>query len=304
MVDLPDPVCGPGDVSAASRRARPAARTRTAGTCAQAAGRARARAGRRGRRGRRGRVGGGGRAIAVAILHHHAACGACRRVRVGPRDAVPRSSARPALDPGGFAEYVRVSRRSSSASCSRSTGLDPVVATCTRAARVRAARAGPRRGWRRATELLIVGAGASGLLHLAAALAHGVERVRVVEPRADRRSVAVGWGAERARRRAGRRRRRHDADPARSPRRPPRSARAGGCARTRRRSRGRRRGRRRRDLPARADRHVIVVGRRGRHARGARAAAVGRVRTDELIARRFAARGDGAALAAQRAASR
>ncbi len=38
--------------------------------------------------------------------------------------------------------------------------------------------------------------GASGLLHIAAARARGVERVLVAEPRADRRERALAWGAE------------------------------------------------------------------------------------------------------------
>jgi L-iditol 2-dehydrogenase len=40
-----------------------------------------------------------------------------------------------------------------------------------------------------------VGAGASGLLHVAAARARGVERVLVAEPRADRLERALRWGA-------------------------------------------------------------------------------------------------------------
>jgi L-iditol 2-dehydrogenase len=43
--------------------------------------------------------------------------------------------------------------------------------------------------------LLVAGAGTSGLLHVAAARAHGVERVLVAEPRADRRERAQAWGA-------------------------------------------------------------------------------------------------------------
>ena len=42
----------------------------------------------------------------------------------------------------------------------------------------------------------MVGAGTSGLLHVAAARARGVERVLVAEPRSDRRERALGWGAE------------------------------------------------------------------------------------------------------------
>jgi L-iditol 2-dehydrogenase len=42
----------------------------------------------------------------------------------------------------------------------------------------------------------VVGAGTSGLLHIAAARARGVERVLVAEPREDRRERALAWGAE------------------------------------------------------------------------------------------------------------
>ena len=44
--------------------------------------------------------------------------------------------------------------------------------------------------------LLIAGAGASGLLHVAAACARGVESVRVIEPDPVRHARALAWGAE------------------------------------------------------------------------------------------------------------
>ena len=53
--------------------------------------------------------------------------------------------------------------------------------------------------------LLVVGAGASGLLHVAAARARGIERVLVAEPRGRPPRAGAGLGRRRPRRRAGRR---------------------------------------------------------------------------------------------------
>jgi L-iditol 2-dehydrogenase len=128
------------------------------------------------------------------VIHHHAACGACRVCAAGHETLCPQfRSTR--LDPGGFAEYVRVQAELVDELLPLGD-LDPVAATCTEplACAIRAqdrVRLGP------ADALLVVGAGASGLLHIAAARARGVERVLVAEPRADRRERALVWGATR-----------------------------------------------------------------------------------------------------------
>jgi L-iditol 2-dehydrogenase len=71
-----------------------------------------------------------------------------------------------------------------------------VAATCTEPLAC-ALRAQARLGLRPGDTLLVAGAGASGLLHIAAARARGIERVLVAEPREERLARAVAWGAER-----------------------------------------------------------------------------------------------------------
>jgi L-iditol 2-dehydrogenase len=192
MVDLPDPVCGPGDV---------VCRVTACATCGSDAHGwyvARKLPAVLGHEpvGEVVEVGADVSGVAVGdavALHHHAACGACRVCASG-HETLCRQYRSTALDPGGYAEYVRVSPQLVGELLPLE-GLDPVVATCTEPLAC-ALRAQDRVRLAPGDRLLIVGTGASGLLHLAAALARGVERVWVVEPRADRRSVAVGWGAE------------------------------------------------------------------------------------------------------------
>ena len=54
-----------------------------------------------------------------------------------------------------------------------------------------------RAGLRAGDTLLVVGAGANGLLQVAAAHARGVEAVWMREPRPERLALAEAWGAER-----------------------------------------------------------------------------------------------------------
>ena len=97
------------------------------------------------------------------------------------------------LDPGGFAEYVRIQPELVD-DLLPLDGLDPIAATCTEPLAC-ALRAQDRVGLTPRDTLLVVGAGTSGLLHIGAARARGVERVLVAEPRADRRERALEWGA-------------------------------------------------------------------------------------------------------------
>jgi L-iditol 2-dehydrogenase len=128
----------------------------------------------------------------VVAIHHHAPCGACERCARGHETlcAAYRASG---LDPGGFAEYVRLPA-GLVGELLPLDGLDPVVATLTEPLGC-ALRAQARCGVARDRSLLVVGAGASGLLQIAAARARGVERVYVAEPDDARRALAVTWGA-------------------------------------------------------------------------------------------------------------
>jgi L-iditol 2-dehydrogenase len=125
-------------------------------------------------------------------IHHHAPCGRCERCRRGHETlcAQFRSSA---LDPGGFAEYVRIPAELVGELLPLD-GLDPVLATCVEPLGC-ALRAQARAGVRPGRSLLVVGAGASGLLHVAAARAQAVEAIHVVELDEARRALAVAWGA-------------------------------------------------------------------------------------------------------------
>jgi L-iditol 2-dehydrogenase len=125
-------------------------------------------------------------------IHHHAPCGECRRCRRGHETLCERfRSTR--LDPGGFAEYVRVQAELVEELLPLD-GMDPVLATFTEPLGC-ALRAQRRAGLAPGDAVLVVGAGASGLLNIAAAHASGVDAVWVREPRPDRLALAERWGA-------------------------------------------------------------------------------------------------------------
>jgi L-iditol 2-dehydrogenase len=126
-------------------------------------------------------------------IHHHVPCGACERCRRGHETLCPTFRGT-RIDPGGFAEYVRIEPRLVGELYPLG-GLDPVVATLTEPLAC-AVRAQERIGLRARDRLLVLGAGTSGLLAIAAARARGVERIFVAEPDAGRRSRARAWGAE------------------------------------------------------------------------------------------------------------
>jgi L-iditol 2-dehydrogenase len=125
-------------------------------------------------------------------IHHHAPCGECRRCRHGHETLCERFRAT-ALDPGGFAEYVRIEPELVGELLPLD-GLDPVTATLCEPLAC-ALRAQDRAGVAPGDSLLVVGAGASGLLHVAAAHARGVDAVWVREPDATRLARAEAWGA-------------------------------------------------------------------------------------------------------------
>jgi len=125
-------------------------------------------------------------------IHHHAPCGECRRCLHGHETLCERFRAT-ALDPGGFAEYVRIQPELVDELLPLD-GLDPVAATVTEPLGC-ALRAQDRAGIRPGDSLLVVGAGCSGLLHVAAAHARGVDAVWVREPDPLRLAQAESWGA-------------------------------------------------------------------------------------------------------------
>jgi L-iditol 2-dehydrogenase len=127
-------------------------------------------------------------------IHHHAPCGECRRCRRGHETLCERFRAT-GLDPGGFAEQVRVPAELVGELLPLPEGLDPVAATFVEPLAC-VLRSQDRAGLRPGDSLLVVGAGANGLLQIAAAHARAVEAVWVREPRPDRLRVAQSWGAE------------------------------------------------------------------------------------------------------------
>ena len=126
------------------------------------------------------------------VVHHHAPCGDCRRCRRGHETLCDRFRAT-ALDPGGFAEQVRVEAALVPELLALGT-LDPLAGTFVEPLGC-VLRALDRTRLAAGDELLVVGAGSNGLLAVAAARARGVQRVWIREPRADRRRIAEAWGA-------------------------------------------------------------------------------------------------------------
>jgi len=127
-------------------------------------------------------------------LHHHAPCAECRRCRRGHETLCERfRSTR--LDPGGFAERVRVPAELVE-EILLVGDLDPVAATFVEPLAC-VLRSQERAGLAPGDAMLVVGAGGNGQLHIAAAHARDVEVVWVREPRPDRLAMAEALGAER-----------------------------------------------------------------------------------------------------------
>jgi L-iditol 2-dehydrogenase len=126
------------------------------------------------------------------VIHHHAPCGQCRRCLRGHETLCDQFRST-ALDPGGFAERVRLSPPLV-AELLELGGVDPVAGTFTEPLGC-VLRALQRAGLRAGDSLLVVGAGSNGLLAVAAARARAIEAVWIREPRADRRLLAERLGA-------------------------------------------------------------------------------------------------------------
>jgi L-iditol 2-dehydrogenase len=142
-------------------------------------------------------VGDGVSGVAVGdrvVIHHHAPCGECRRCRRGHETLCERFRST-ALDPGGFTERVRVPAELAAEllvldglDAERATFVEPLACVL---------RAFDRAGLRAGDSLVVIGAGTSGLLAVAAAHARAVEAVWVREPRPERLERALALGAER-----------------------------------------------------------------------------------------------------------
>jgi L-iditol 2-dehydrogenase len=128
-------------------------------------------------------------------IHHHTPCGECRRCRRGHETMCERFRAT-RLDPGGFAERVRLTPELVAELLVLPAGLDPVEATLVEPLAC-VLRAQDRSGLRAGDSLLVVGAGVNGLLSIGAAHSRGVDAVWVREPRPDRLARALAAGAER-----------------------------------------------------------------------------------------------------------
>jgi L-iditol 2-dehydrogenase len=131
---------------------------------------------------------------ARVAIHHHTPCGECRRCRRGHETLCERFRAS-RLDPGGFAERVRITQELVPELLELPAGLDAVTATFIEPLAC-VLRAQDRAGVHAGDSLLVVGAGVNGVLQIAAAHARGVEVVWVREPRPERLKLAEAWGAE------------------------------------------------------------------------------------------------------------
>lgn len=127
-------------------------------------------------------------------IHHHAPCGECRRCRRGHETMCERFRST-GLEPGGFAERVRIASDLVPELLPLPDGLDPAAATLIEPLAC-VLRAQDRAGLRAGDGLLVVGAGVNGLLQIAAAHARAVEAVWVREPRPERLAAAEALGAE------------------------------------------------------------------------------------------------------------
>jgi L-iditol 2-dehydrogenase len=131
---------------------------------------------------------------ARVAIHHHTPCGECRRCRRGHETLCERFRAT-RLDPGGFAERVRITQELVPELIELPAALEAVTATFIEPLAC-VLRAQDRAGLRAGDSLLVVGAGVNGVLQIAAAHARGVEVVWVREPRPERLELAETWGAE------------------------------------------------------------------------------------------------------------
>lgn len=157
------------------------------------------------------KVGGGAQGLARGqrvVVSHHVPCGQCRLCMSGHETACDTLHLTN-VDPGGFAEYVRVPAPQTAAgvlalpehmSYEEGTFVEPLA--CVVRAQERALSCGGRRPDVSDVSVLVLGAGISGLLHIRLALANGARRLfatDVSDYRLDaaRRSGATdAWAAQ------------------------------------------------------------------------------------------------------------
>lgn len=128
------------------------------------------------------------------FVHHHVPCFTCRLCRAG-RHTLCATFRATRIDPGGLAELIRVPEANARADVlALPPGVSDAAATCIEplGCVIRGLR---RAGTGPGTGVVVVGAGAMGLLYVQAALALGAGPVAAVEPRADRRALAASAGA-------------------------------------------------------------------------------------------------------------
>ncbi len=127
------------------------------------------------------------------FVHHHVPCMECA-LCVSGRDTLCPQFRATSIAPGGLAEFIRVPALNVAADVlilpdtlsTRAATLIEPLACVTRGLRLAGVSAGDR--------VVVVGAGAMGLLEVGALVARGAEVV-VVEPRSDRRARAQQMGA-------------------------------------------------------------------------------------------------------------
>lgn len=130
------------------------------------------------------------------FVHHHAPCGLCTECRRGLWSNCEVWKVN-RIEPGGFAEYLRVAPPAVACDVLHvPPEMSPVAATlieplacCIRAVRTKAS-AGPD------DAVLIVGLGAMGLLMVQLARVAGAARVCASDPLADRRALGLRFGAD------------------------------------------------------------------------------------------------------------
>lgn len=128
------------------------------------------------------------------FAHHHVPCFVCDRCRRG-HHTLCASFRRNGLTPGGLAEFILVSADNVRSDVlplpdhlpSEAATLIEPLACCIRGQHLA--------GVGSQTRLAVVGLGQMGLLHLQAAAAVGCRQVLGVDPLAERRAVAEGFGA-------------------------------------------------------------------------------------------------------------
>lgn len=127
------------------------------------------------------------------VIHHHSPCGHCQHCRAG-HETLCRQFRATRLDPGGFAEQVRIAAPLVAELLPLPDRLEPVAATFTEPLAC-ALRAAARARLTEGQRLLVCGAGIAGLLQIAAARAGGIAPVWVTEPRPERLAQALALGA-------------------------------------------------------------------------------------------------------------